>query len=157
MRHYVKFFGFGTLIVLVTIALISTFGRKALMYLVILAALFLLFIVHVNAQTKADTPKPAVTKPTFESALRTTDPVAYEVKGVFNLQQVNDYLTFESVTKAQLIKSKMPIDEFTRMETNHQLVSDSLRAEFGHQVRLWIEAKAKKFTADTTAQYHPKK
>lgn len=171
MKHYLKYYGLFTLVILMFTAIIGTYGVKVLRFLLIVALLTLVFLVKVNAQDKPKTPDPAKpteinktvelakpAKPTFEQSLKAEDAFPFKMSGNFTYQQAQDYLFFESVGEARIAQANdVSARDYTRMKNNHQLVTDSLKAKFGHQALTYITDRLKKFTADTTAQYHPKK
>lgn len=163
MRHYIKYYGVGTLIVLMVTAFFSVCGKPVLRGLIILAALMLLFLVKASAQVPVKpvpAPAKAPVKPTWESGLKAADIVPFKIIGGVTLQQAQDYSFFESVGEAWFsnpANNNVSAPDYMRMRNNHQLVLDTLKKKFSSQVLVFVQDRIAKFTADTTAKYHPKK
>ncbi len=108
------------------------------------------------AQDKpAATPPPAPpAKETFKIDLTKRMPV--NIKLDLPAYQVNDYFFFESIGPQRLSNaSDLSAGRVTEINTNHQVVKDSLQNRLGVIYNSFVAGEQAKFTADTTAKYHP--
>lgn len=125
----------------------------------IITALFLCSIGTAIAQTTTPaTPppaKPAEAKPEFKPDFN--KPATIEVKLSLPGGVINDYIVYKQNGHDAIFNStQITAAQASQFERNYNLVADSINAHIAKNFQSYIDAQKVKFTADTTAKYHPK-
>lgn len=115
-----------------------------------------LLLGSLGAAAQTDTAKKTHPKPVYQPNLQL--PAQVDIRFSLPGNVINDYIIFRENGRDVIFTSnQISAGRATEIENNYKRVSDSLRVHITDGWKKYTDGQQAKFTADTTAQFHPKK